>query len=324
MPLSRFIACLAAAAALCACGSEASGGGRTSHTPSATCRFTSDSVRPAGSVEIRPPGRAPRHITAASQLPCQSVLTVAFGKADATFVTSSRDTICQLRRNAGSSIHAAILTRSPVAAHYLFRLAVGHAGCTFQHPFKRVSLCHIGTMSALGVASATAQCHPDPIFQVAVEAGLVLVTDAAGQTVLGAGQELTFDSATNKPTMGTALFSAEDRAVFGAQVNEMGLTPIPQTITFTSSAPAASKPGATYAVSATGGQSGNPVLLTIDPSSAKICSIAGITLDFTSAGARSGGTVTFTSAGTCIIDANQAANALYQAAPQQQQSIRVA
>jgi hypothetical protein len=37
----------------------------------------------------------------------------------------------------------------------------------------------------------------------------------------------------------------------------------------------------------------------------------------------SGSTVTFSAAGTCIIDANQAGNATYAAAPQVQQIIKV-
>jgi len=175
-------------------------------------------------------------------------------------------------------------------------------------------------MSVQGNATSTVQCNHDPSFQVAVEAGLVLVTDANGSRLLHSGQELTFDSVTDETTRGTAVFSAEDMTVFADQAKEMGLTPIPQTITFTSSAPTTGSRGGMYQVSATGGESGNPVVLTV---SAKICSISGIRASFTSAGAVSSGTVTFISAGTCTIDANQAENALYEAAPQQQQSIPV-
>jgi hypothetical protein len=76
--------------------------------------------------------------------------------------------------------------------------------------------------------------------------------------------------------------------------------------------PPASPPvGGQYTVTADGGRSGQPVIFTIDPSSGKTCVISG------------GQTVTFLSAGTCTIDANQAGNAQYQAAPQAQQSITV-
>ncbi len=60
---------------------------------------------------------------------------------------------------------------------------------------------------------------------------------------------------------------------------------------------------------ATGGASGNPVTFSIDPSAG--------------AAPSSGATVTFTGAGTCVIDANQAGNTNYIAAPQVQQSITV-
>ncbi|MHB8448261.1 MAG: beta strand repeat-containing protein [Rudaea sp.] len=84
-----------------------------------------------------------------------------------------------------------------------------------------------------------------------------------------------------------------------------------QTITFTSTAPAgAAVGGATYTVTATGGASGNPVTFAIDVASSGVCTI-------------SGSTVSFTGTGTCTIDANQAGNTNYNAAPQAQQSFAV-
>ena len=83
-----------------------------------------------------------------------------------------------------------------------------------------------------------------------------------------------------------------------------------QAITFTSTPPASPVVGGTYTVSATGGGSGNPVAFTIDAASTSVCSI-------------SGPAVTFTAAGSCVIDANQAGNAAYQAAPQAQQTVTV-
>ena len=83
-----------------------------------------------------------------------------------------------------------------------------------------------------------------------------------------------------------------------------------QTITFTSTAPTTAKVGTTYAVTATGGPSGNSVTFTIDATTSTVCSIAG-------------STVTFTTLGTCKIDANQASSANYNAATQAQQSATV-
>ncbi|HYM46177.1 MAG TPA: PKD domain-containing protein, partial [Solirubrobacteraceae bacterium] len=85
-----------------------------------------------------------------------------------------------------------------------------------------------------------------------------------------------------------------------------------QTIMFTSTAPgSATVGGPTYNVTATGGGSGNPVTFAIDATSGSVCTI-------------SGSTVSFTGVGTCTIDADQAGNPGYSAAPQAQQSFSVA
>jgi hypothetical protein len=85
-----------------------------------------------------------------------------------------------------------------------------------------------------------------------------------------------------------------------------------QTITFNTTAPANAKAGgATYAVTATS-TSGLTVALSIDNSASSVCSI-------------SGGMVSFIGGvGACVIDANQAGDANYNAASQQQQSFAVA
>ncbi|QMV72326.1 hypothetical protein HS961_05500 [Comamonas piscis] len=83
-----------------------------------------------------------------------------------------------------------------------------------------------------------------------------------------------------------------------------------QSITFTSTPPSGASIGDTYAATATGGASGEVVTLVVDSGSAAICSIAN-------------GTVTFSAAGTCVINANQTGNADYEAATQVQQTIEV-
>ena len=82
-----------------------------------------------------------------------------------------------------------------------------------------------------------------------------------------------------------------------------------QSINFSTSAPAATVGGATYTPAATA-TSGLPVALTIDAGSTSICSI-------------SSGVVSFLAAGSCVIDANQAGNGNYFAAPQVQQTVTV-
>ncbi|MGA3362226.1 MAG: hypothetical protein ABSD82_09360 [Solirubrobacteraceae bacterium] len=88
------------------------------------------------------------------------------------------------------------------------------------------------------------------------------------------------------------------------------VTATTQTIMFNTSAPAATVGGPKYTPSATGGASGSPVVLTIDPSSSAICTIAS-------------GMVSFTAVGTCTIDANQAGGGIYQPAAQVQQKVTV-
>ena len=81
-----------------------------------------------------------------------------------------------------------------------------------------------------------------------------------------------------------------------------------QSISFT--APASGTAPGSATLSATGGGSGNPVVFSVDPASAKVCSV-------------SGATVTYTGAGNCVVDANQAGTGTYAAAPQVQQTITV-
>jgi hypothetical protein len=91
------------------------------------------------------------------------------------------------------------------------------------------------------------------------------------------------------------------------------ITKASQAVAFTSTPPNAAVFGGTYAPTATGGASGNPVLFSIDASSdAGVCSLNA-----------AGTTVSFTGAGTCVIDANQAGDADYDAAAQQEQSFTV-
>ncbi|HXW78863.1 MAG TPA: hypothetical protein VEJ84_05160 [Acidimicrobiales bacterium] len=89
-------------------------------------------------------------------------------------------------------------------------------------------------------------------------------------------------------------------------------TLLPQAIAFTTAA--AGTVGLSASLSATGGGSGNPVVFSVDPSSASgACNVSGT----------DGATVDYTGVGTCVIDANQPGNATYAPAPQVQQDITV-
>ena len=81
--------------------------------------------------------------------------------------------------------------------------------------------------------------------------------------------------------------------------------PQPQVITFTST-PVDATYGGIYTPTATGGQSGNPVIFSPDPATASVCTV-------------SGSTVTFTGTGWCVLTASQAGNDQFgEATPVQQ------
>jgi YVTN family beta-propeller protein len=85
-----------------------------------------------------------------------------------------------------------------------------------------------------------------------------------------------------------------------------------QSITFSSTAPTNANVGDSYSISATGGASGNPVTFSVDASTTNAsCTVTS-------------GVVTFNHPGECVIDADQAGNGSYLAAPEVAQSISVA
>ncbi|WP_209021839.1 lamin tail domain-containing protein [Nocardioides sp. 503] len=94
------------------------------------------------------------------------------------------------------------------------------------------------------------------------------------------------------------VFWADDAATDGhaLRAGTVGCTvppAAPQAVDITSTPPAAPVVGQTYDVTATGGASGNPVVLSIDAAASTVCSI-------------SGATVRFDHPGTCVVDADQA------------------
>ncbi len=110
----------------------------------------------------------------------------------------------------------------------------------------------------------------------------------------------------------TADYSGDQN--YSAQTGTLSGYPVSlqtQSVSFTSSPPSAAEYGGSYtpAASAT---SGLPVSLSIDSTST------------TGACTLNAGVVSFTGAGTCVIDANQAGNSTYGAATQAQQSFTIA
>ena len=113
----------------------------------------------------------------------------------------------------------------------------------------------------------------------------------------------------------------KDQGKGGGDGNATGTTgtltltvlPAPQTISFTSTAPATPLVGSTYTVTASA-SSGLPVQFTVDGSSTSGCTIDLNTEVVTLA----------PPVGTCVVDANQVGNTYYAPAPQAQQSVTAA
>jgi hypothetical protein len=104
--------------------------------------------------------------------------------------------------------------------------------------------------------------------------------------------------------------TAPNYSVVEGSSGTLTITKLTQRIHF-SAAPVNPTYGGSYSVTATGGGSGNAVTLSIDGlSTSGACSF-------------SGNSVSFTGVGTCIIDANQAGNADYVAAPQVHQRLAI-
>ena len=147
-------------------------------------------------------------------------------------------------------------------------------------------------------------------------------------TVGGSGNPVTFsiDNASIAVcsfSLGTVTFNAVGNCTIDADqpgnstysaateaTQTVAVAPIPQTITFTTTAPNGDAVEGTYSPAATGGGSGNAVTFSVDPSATTVCSY-------------SAGIFTFTGAGNCLIDANQAGNADYVGAPQVSQTIAI-
>jgi hypothetical protein len=142
------------------------------------------------------------------------------------------------------------------------------------------------------------------------------VTTIAGcgtQTLSGGSATcVTSSLAAGSHTTVTAVYSSDVNFSTSTSVNfTQTVSKADQTLSFTSAAPSGAKvAGATYTPTATA-SSGLTVTLTVDASSSSVCSI-------------SSGVVSFAAAGTCVLDANQAGNTNWNAAPQVQQSFTVA
>ncbi len=169
------------------------------------------------------------------------------------------------------------------------------------------------TISFTTTAPATVAVG-DPPYTVAATAtsGLpvTLSIDASANGVCTfSGSSVTFEHAGTCVINANQAGDADWNAAPQAQ-QSFAVAPASQTISFTSTAPTAAQVGGpTYTVAATA-SSGLPVTFSIDASASSVCTIA---VDV----------VSFTGGGTCVVNADQAGDADWAAAPQVQQSFTV-
>ena len=176
----------------------------------------------------------------------------------------------------------------------------------------------------VAAASLTAQTitFTQPTTPVTWSSGLTIPLVATGGA---SGNPVTFSidgSSTGTGSISGSTLNVTTPGTFVIDVNQAGnstysaapqvqrtvvVNQAPQTITFTQPTTPVTYSGTSVIVplSATGGASGNPVTFTLDGSS-------------TGTGSISGSTLTVTSVGNFVIDANQAGNTDYTAAPQVQ------
>jgi eukaryotic-like serine/threonine-protein kinase len=151
------------------------------------------------------------------------------------------------------------------------------------------------TITGTGLAGATAVRFGSAAATITADSGTqITVTTPPGRGTV---------AITVTTPAGTSKIGAADHYTYTAQPKPS------QSISFT--APASGTAGGSADLPATGGGSGNPVVFSVDASSGpQVCTVSGTT-------------VTYTAAGSCVIDANQAGNRAYAAAPQVQRAITV-
>jgi hypothetical protein len=140
------------------------------------------------------------------------------------------------------------------------------------------------------------------------------ITDLFGRASLGSVPQLPGGTYDVRAYFGSGSpVALPSDSVYGdsaSDTTQLAIT-IRQTIDFTSTPPAKALFGDGYTIAATGGGSGQPVVFSIDSTSdAGACAL-------------SGSRVSFTGAGSCVIDADQAGAGLYAAAPQVKQRLTV-
>jgi serine/threonine protein kinase len=271
--------------------------GGTSH-PTAADRFTYTAARPA-ITGVSPNGGITSGGTAVTitGTGLAGATGVRFGNGAAVITADSSTQITVTSPPGSGTVNLTVITpagtsQASDASHYAYTTRPGSAqSISFTAPGS-------GTAGGSGALSATGGGSGNPVVfsvdpgsgpGVCTVSGATVTYTAIGSCVVDANQ------------------AGKGRYTSAPQVQRMiKVNPIPQSISFTP--PAGGEQNRSASLSATGGGSGNPVVFS--GGSSGVCAV-------------SGNSVTYTAAGNCVVDANQAGNARYADAPQVQRTIKV-
>lgn len=225
-----------------------------------------------------------------------------------TVCTISADTVyfigagaCTIDANQGGDVNFA--PASQVQQSFAVATAGGAAAQTITFTSSAPVNAKVGDPAYLAAADATSG---QPVV-LTIDSASVMVCTISADTVqfIGIGT-CTIDANQG----GDATYAPAPQVQQWFAVGTAGGV-TPQTIAFTSTAPANAIVSGTYLATAQATPSGLTVVLTIDAGSNTVCTI-------------NNGTVMFVDVGTCTIDANQGGDATYAPAAQVQQAFAVA
>ena len=267
---------------------------------------------PSGSVDVEVNGTA----LCTASLVAGSKTTSATGSCSSTDAPSGSDAV-----TADYGGDTNFLSYSPSSSQDT--VDVGTARTTISISVSQTSVPY-GSFVAYSVtvnpkypwtpsASGSPSDYPAGEFTVTVGGTAVCTASLESGELTGTCDVATAPLGTDQ-TIGASWGDPPDFASPSAIVSSQTLTVTvaPQTITF--APPTSATVGGTAALSATGGGSGNPVVFSVDPASGpEVCGVSG----------NDGAVVRFFSEGMCVIDANQAGNADYDAALEVSQGISV-
>ncbi len=226
----------------------------------------------------------------------------------------------------GSSVSASPGTVAAGAGITSVTAAISTLACSTTYHFRVKGVSSVGTVKGADATFTTGLCSQSVTFGTAPSliVGGTASVSATASSGLAVAYSTTSATCSVNASSGlvtaiaagtcTIVASQAGNSVYVAAQNSQDVIvgKANQAITFTSTAPTSPTIGGPgYTVTAVGGGSGNAVVFSLDATStANTCSV-------------SGGVVNFVGTGTCIVDANQAGSANYNAAPQVTQSITV-